>query len=306
MLAHERGVTEGARCCGAGRARPRLRPRRADSSDDRARLIAAVIWDNPWMPSSIERRRLRRLRRRCGSGRAGLDAHHRSGRDDVRVRAFAEESREVTRRFGGPMCRVSNSASDVIVIGAGFAGLSAAVRLAAAGRRVLVLARGRLGGRATAFEDRQDQPWRRRRPRVLARCLQRTLPLPRRSRRARSRRAPARLDVAFVDGAGAGKAEVPAAAGLASRRGALLWSGVGWRGSRLPLPGTSAPRWRGAAPPRRYDESPHWLDRLRQTPRSMLSSLVAALDQGINGPRGSILTSLHKMPQEPPATRHSG
>ena len=45
---------------------------------------------------------------------------------------------------------------DVIVIGAGFAGLSAAVRLTRAGARVLVLeARGRLGGRATAFPDRE-------------------------------------------------------------------------------------------------------------------------------------------------------
>lgn len=45
---------------------------------------------------------------------------------------------------------------DVIVIGAGFAGLSAAVRLAARGRRVLVLEkRARLGGRATAFRDRE-------------------------------------------------------------------------------------------------------------------------------------------------------
>jgi predicted NAD/FAD-dependent oxidoreductase len=44
---------------------------------------------------------------------------------------------------------------DAIVIGAGFAGLSAAVRLATGGRRVLVLeARSRLGGRATAFHDR--------------------------------------------------------------------------------------------------------------------------------------------------------
>jgi squalene-associated FAD-dependent desaturase len=44
---------------------------------------------------------------------------------------------------------------DVIVIGAGFAGLSAAVTLAGNGARVLVLeARGRLGGRATAFDDR--------------------------------------------------------------------------------------------------------------------------------------------------------
>ena len=45
---------------------------------------------------------------------------------------------------------------DVIVIGAGFAGLSAATRLAREGARVLVLeARARLGGRATAFPDRE-------------------------------------------------------------------------------------------------------------------------------------------------------
>src|SRR5579871_3528514 len=43
---------------------------------------------------------------------------------------------------------------DVVVIGAGFAGLSAGVRLTQHGARVLVLeARGRLGGRATAFPD---------------------------------------------------------------------------------------------------------------------------------------------------------
>ncbi len=45
---------------------------------------------------------------------------------------------------------------DVVVLGAGVAGLSAAVRLAAAGRRVVVLdAAPRLGGRATAFADRE-------------------------------------------------------------------------------------------------------------------------------------------------------
>jgi hydroxysqualene dehydroxylase len=45
---------------------------------------------------------------------------------------------------------------DVVVIGAGFAGLSAAVRLTRRGARVLVLeARARLGGRATAFTDRE-------------------------------------------------------------------------------------------------------------------------------------------------------
>jgi squalene-associated FAD-dependent desaturase len=47
-------------------------------------------------------------------------------------------------------------AHDVVVIGAGFAGLSAACVLAEAGARVLVLeARPQLGGRATAFVDRE-------------------------------------------------------------------------------------------------------------------------------------------------------
>ena len=46
--------------------------------------------------------------------------------------------------------------ADVVVVGAGFAGLSAAVRLAKRGARVLVLeSRARLGGRATAFTDRE-------------------------------------------------------------------------------------------------------------------------------------------------------
>ncbi|MGC4085199.1 MAG: hydroxysqualene dehydroxylase HpnE [Vicinamibacterales bacterium] len=45
---------------------------------------------------------------------------------------------------------------DAVVVGAGFAGLSAAARLARDGARVLVLeARSRLGGRATAFPDRE-------------------------------------------------------------------------------------------------------------------------------------------------------
>jgi zeta-carotene desaturase len=45
---------------------------------------------------------------------------------------------------------------DAVVVGAGFAGLSAAAGLARRGARVLVLeARARLGGRATAFPDRE-------------------------------------------------------------------------------------------------------------------------------------------------------
>jgi squalene-associated FAD-dependent desaturase len=46
--------------------------------------------------------------------------------------------------------------ADAIVIGAGFAGLSAAVRLADRGRRVVVIEEApRLGGRATSFDDRE-------------------------------------------------------------------------------------------------------------------------------------------------------
>jgi squalene-associated FAD-dependent desaturase len=46
--------------------------------------------------------------------------------------------------------------ADVVVIGAGVAGLSAAVRLADAGCRVVVAEQGpRMGGRATAFTDRE-------------------------------------------------------------------------------------------------------------------------------------------------------
>ena len=65
---------------------------------------------------------------------------------------------------------------DAIVIGGGVAGLTAAVRLSAQGRKVLVLeARSRLGGRATAFVDRTTGETVDNGQHVLLGCYQATL-----------------------------------------------------------------------------------------------------------------------------------
>ena len=65
---------------------------------------------------------------------------------------------------------------DVVVIGAGFAGLSAAARLTRRGAKVLVLeARARLGGRATAFADRDTGELVDNGQHVLLGCYRETL-----------------------------------------------------------------------------------------------------------------------------------
>jgi squalene-associated FAD-dependent desaturase len=65
---------------------------------------------------------------------------------------------------------------DAIVIGAGFAGLSAAVRLAGGGARVVVLeARRQLGGRATAFREPQTGEWVDNGQHLLLGCYLETL-----------------------------------------------------------------------------------------------------------------------------------
>jgi phytoene dehydrogenase-like protein len=80
------------------------------------------------------------------------------------------------------------SSFDLIVIGAGFAGLSAAVRATKAGARVLVLeARARLGGRATAFTDRETGELVDNGQHILLGCYPRDILVPGRHRRARSR-----------------------------------------------------------------------------------------------------------------------
>jgi squalene-associated FAD-dependent desaturase len=65
---------------------------------------------------------------------------------------------------------------DVVIVGAGFAGLSAAVRLAKRGAQVVVLeARSRLGGRATAFHDRETGELVDNGQHVLLGCYSHTL-----------------------------------------------------------------------------------------------------------------------------------
>src|SRR5260221_13744475 len=71
--------------------------------------------------------------------------------------AFGDRCRPISPSGSGcgPHNVTPSPRFDVVVIGAGFAGLSAAARLTRRGARVLVLeARARLGGRATAFADR--------------------------------------------------------------------------------------------------------------------------------------------------------
>ena len=76
---------------------------------------------------------------------------------------------------------------DVVVIGAGFAGLSAAARLAREARGWLVVeARSRLGGRATAFPDRETGELVDNGQHILLGCYTRDVLIPPNHRRARA------------------------------------------------------------------------------------------------------------------------
>lgn len=97
-----------------------------------------------------------------------------------------------------------SAAFDAIVIGAGFAGLSAATRLAEAGARVLVLeVRPRLGGRATAFADRETGEPVDNGQHVFFGCYHETLAFLRRIGAEDGLRLQATMSVPFLDELGA-------------------------------------------------------------------------------------------------------
>jgi zeta-carotene desaturase len=201
--------------------------------------------------------------------------------------------------------------ADAIVIGGGFAGLSAATALAARGKRVLVLeARPTLGGRATAFTDPATGERVDNGQHVLLGCYRDTFAFLRRIGAADHVHVEDRLAVDFIDRGGrASRLECPSLPPPLNLLGGLMtWSALGWRDRVSALRMRGAIREsRGPAGPTPHESgvarsstprhasregSPHdetvrqWLMRNRQTPR-LIEMLweplaVAALNQPID------------------------
>ena len=120
---------------------------------------------------------------------------------------------------------------DVVVVGAGFAGLSAACALAAAGARVLVLeARPQLGGRATAFVDRETGELVDNGQHVMFGCYRSTLAFLRRIGAEGNVRRQASLELPCYDRAGRRSMlkcpTLPAPFHLLA--GVLMWEPIPW------------------------------------------------------------------------------
>jgi squalene-associated FAD-dependent desaturase len=166
---------------------------------------------------------------------------------------------------------------DVLVIGAGFAGLSAAVRLTRRGARVLVLeARGRLGGRATAFPDRDTGELVDNGQHILLGCYTETFGFLRDIGAHDNVRLEPLLAVTMIDRAGRRtRLSCPALpAPLHLVAGVLEWDALSWR-DRLSVLGMAAPlknarRELQGAPVKAASAGEtveNWLVRNGQTPR---------------------------------------
>src|SRR5262245_21734989 len=167
---------------------------------------------------------------------------------------------------------------DVIVIGGGFAGLSAAVRLADAGARVLVLeARNRLGGRATAFPDRETGELVDNGQHIILGCYRETLAFLRTIGAEDRVRIQPHLVITMIDREGAVSrldcSGFPAPLNLLA--GVFDWSALSWADRRSVL--GLAPALRAARNQARGDQSriaaspgetvENWLIRNGQSPR---------------------------------------
>ena len=166
---------------------------------------------------------------------------------------------------------------DVIVIGAGFAGLSAAVRLTKRGARVLVLeARSRLGGRATAFPDRDTGELVDNGQHILMGCYTETFGFLRDIGAENNVRLESQLAVTMIDRAGRKTRlacpMLPAPLHLVA--GVLEWDALSWRdrwsmlGMATPLKNARRELEGSPVKAASMDETvENWLIRNGQTPR---------------------------------------
>jgi squalene-associated FAD-dependent desaturase len=121
---------------------------------------------------------------------------------------------------------------DIVVIGAGFAGLSAASAVAQAGARVLVLeARAQLGGRATAFTDRVTGELVDNGQHVLFGCYRATFEFLRRINAIDNVRFQRSLQITYIDTLGGRSVlKCPPLPSPLHLLGAVLdWDAMPWR-----------------------------------------------------------------------------
>ena len=187
---------------------------------------------------------------------------------------------------------------DVIVIGAGFAGLSAAAALAERNVRVLVLeARPALGGRATAFTDPATGERVDNGQHVMFGCYHETFQFLRRIGTDSHVLVQRQLTVDTIDRSGRrSRLKCPVLPSpLHLLAGVLTWDALGWRDrlSALRIRSALQPRRAGSAKRTRRDEQQldtvtvrEWLEAHGQTPR-LIELLweplaVAALNQPID------------------------